>query len=271
MTARPLKPSKDGNWAWFSKSATGRIREACDSHSFLKSALAVYSTFAECASNEGGSTFTIGKKKIAGMAGVSDRHMDEISKFLQAIGLLTWKENYILGTKERGHNTYTLLAATSGTPCATSGAKNTTPGTECATSGTSENSEVCADNKEKEESKEPPKKRVLLFPESLQSESFTVRWNEWTEYFIAKTGSRSKAALSFQAQLNTLSTLTEAEAIACINQSIASGWKGFFPQSKPKPNNPRNFGFAGNASDRGREYAERTAKLKDEGQEEVPF
>ena len=77
---------------------------------------------------------------------------------------------------------------------------------------------------------------------------FFNKWNEWKEYkkqqhkFTFKTGSTEKTSLN---QLVQLSKNNVDIAIDIINQSIASGWKGFFEiknkQNATKPNNETRF------------------------------
>lgn len=60
---------------------------------------------------------------------------------------------------------------------------------------------------------------------------FSNKWNEWKDYkksqhkFVFKTGATEKTSLN---QLVTLSGNDSQIAVKIIDQSIASGWKGFF-------------------------------------------
>ena len=56
-------------------------------------------------------------------------------------------------------------------------------------------------------------------------------WDNWKEYKREEFGFKYKSPKTEQAQLMKLTTLSESNennAIAIINQSIESGWKGFF-------------------------------------------
>ena|GEM_PF-1858004 len=64
------------------------------------------------------------------------------------------------------------------------------------------------------------------------SESFLDRWEDWKEYkktefkFQYKSEKSEQAALS---ELHAISKGIESDAILIIQQSMAKGWKGFFP------------------------------------------
>ena len=66
-------------------------------------------------------------------------------------------------------------------------------------------------------------------------ENFKRAWGEWVNY-RTKTKKRL-SAFAQEKQLAILLGLTEDEAVACINRSIANDWQGLFPEkagnSKP--------------------------------------
>ena len=68
------------------------------------------------------------------------------------------------------------------------------------------------------------------------SEIFRKVWNEWVNY-----RSKTKKKLSVFArdkQLEMLTAMSEREAIACIERSIANDWQGLFPEK----GNSKSFG-----------------------------
>lgn len=99
---------------------------------------------------------------------------------------------------------------------------------------------------------------ALQFPLHLNSPKFHEAWKVWQEYY-PKRVPKSKGTLlkTFQAQLNKLSEMTEAEAILSIQNSIANSWQGVFPPKEtfnhfPKPP----------PAHRANEYPEQTIKAK---------
>lgn len=59
---------------------------------------------------------------------------------------------------------------------------------------------------------------------------FRKVWEEWVKYRRASKKKLSEFAK--EKQLSMLATLTETEAIACIERSIANDWQGLFPPDK---------------------------------------
>ena len=87
--------------------------------------------------------------------------------------------------------------------------------------------ELSVDNSEKK----PPVKLfptfVELIPEKLATETFKAKWREWEHYRRSRKKPISEAAAT--KQLAMLANLTEAEAIASIDQSIQNDYQGLFP------------------------------------------
>lgn len=74
-----------------------------------------------------------------------------------------------------------------------------------------------------------------LIPERMRSEKFIAKWREWEHYRRNRKKAISEAAAT--KQLKMLSELSEADAIAAIDQSIQNDYQGIFP---PKGNMPNN-------------------------------
>lgn len=97
------------------------------------------------------------------------------------------------------------------------------------------------------------KKSEPSVPFSLpHGNSFSLAWTEWLEY--RKEKGKKVSPIAAKKQLNELSKVSEAEAVAAINKSIASDWQGIFtdktkpqrPSLLPDPSKPRKFGANGN-------------------------
>jgi hypothetical protein len=108
MTPQP-RHIKDGPFAWQSKAANRKIRDAFDASRNVSSALVIYMALTEIASDEASETFDKTVGYIAVKAGVSTRTVTTISPGLQDIRLVSIRENTIPGSKLKGPNTYTLL------------------------------------------------------------------------------------------------------------------------------------------------------------------
>ena len=65
------------------------------------------------------------------------------------------------------------------------------------------------------------------------SELFKKSWDEWLNYRVKTKKKLSSYAKDYQ--LKMLAALTEAEAIATIERSIANDWQGLFPEKNSKP------------------------------------
>ena len=81
----------------------------------------------------------------------------------------------------------------------------------------------------KEGKGEKPK---IVYP--FDTETFSEQWAIWKDYKANEHGFKYKTAVSEQAALSSLGTLSkydEATAIAIMHQSMANGWKGFFEEN----------------------------------------
>ena len=78
--------------------------------------------------------------------------------------------------------------------------------------------------------KEKPKKPESfwnLLPDHLLNQTIAEKWKEWEDYRRKRGKSISEAAA--RKQMKMLSELTQEEAIAAIDQSIANDYQGLFP------------------------------------------
>lgn len=78
--------------------------------------------------------------------------------------------------------------------------------------------------------KEKPKKPESfwnLLPDHLLNQTVAEKWKEWEDYRRKRGKSISEAAA--RKQMKMLSELTQEEAIAAIDQSIANDYQGLFP------------------------------------------
>ena len=76
----------------------------------------------------------------------------------------------------------------------------------------------------------------------FEGEEFKEAWKSWREYKKAEHGFKFKSSTSEQASLHQLQNLSgddAATAIRIIGQSLANGWKGFFPIKNQKNDNKR--------------------------------
>lgn len=81
--------------------------------------------------------------------------------------------------------------------------------------------------KEKEKEKEIP---AIIYP--FETDTFIATWKVWKEYKAKQHKFTFKTAMTEQASLKHLGELSgqdELTALLIIQQSIANGWKGFFP------------------------------------------
>lgn len=95
------------------------IRDCFDSSNNVASALAVYVSLAEKASDEQSETFDCRVRDIAARAGISYRTANDILHRFEVFGIIAIRRNVIGKTKERAPSTYTLL--TLGNDCRTLG------------------------------------------------------------------------------------------------------------------------------------------------------
>lgn len=63
-----------------------------------------------------------------------------------------------------------------------------------------------------------------------KSEAFQASWEEWTQF--RKEIKKALTPTSIKRQLAFLGSMTEAQALASVDQSIRNGWQGLFPVAK---------------------------------------
>tara|TARA_R100001163_G_C5065624_1_gene203637 strand:- start:1999 stop:2697 length:699 start_codon:yes stop_codon:yes gene_type:complete len=74
------------------------------------------------------------------------------------------------------------------------------------------------------------KKKGVVLP--FDSKEFSTAWQSWKEYKRDEHGFKFKSSASEQASLHQLQNLSggnEQTAVCIIGQSLANGWRGFFP------------------------------------------
>ena len=84
------------------------------------------------------------------------------------------------------------------------------------------------------------KRKGVVMP--FEGKEFEEAWKNWKEYKRAEHGFKFKSPASEQASLHQLQTLSGDDAptaIRIIGQSLANGWKGFFPLKNLKNDNAR--------------------------------
>lgn len=75
--------------------------------------------------------------------------------------------------------------------------------------------------------------KVLVFPESLSSETFRQKFDEWITFRKTKRGVSANGWPGFfQKQLTSLSKFSEAEVVEAIENSIFQGYTGIFLKRK---------------------------------------
>ena len=89
-----------------------------------------------------------------------------------------------------------------------------------------------------------PKEKISfvdLLPAHLQSDTMQKKWLEWEAYRRKQRKTISEAAA--RKQMLLLQTLSEADAIAAIDQSIANDYQGLFPPKNThnKPNHRKDY------------------------------
>jgi hypothetical protein len=100
---------KDGPFCWQSKKVLRFIRDCFDETNNVASALAVYLSLTEKASDTQSETFDCRVRDIAARADVSYRTaMNALLRF-ETLGIISIRRNCIANTKERAPSTYTLL------------------------------------------------------------------------------------------------------------------------------------------------------------------
>jgi len=245
-------------WSWVSKAAQERALEIGG----LK-LLLVYLALCRLESDapdEAKGCFHASANQIARHTGLSPRSVQGVLSQLESSGLATVQSGR--GSGDKGShvaNRYTLLqiqppyALDAYTPYATG-----------ADAHTQIQHEIIADNKELEELKEiegvvdeKPKRSKSLhiqlppIPVELDTPAFGIAWDEWIQY--RKEIKKSLTPSSASQQLKTLAGWGVGAAIASIEASVVSGWRGLFPPkgfchtndqtvpSLPKSKEPENW------------------------------
>jgi hypothetical protein len=113
------RSTKDGPFCWQNKGALRLIRDHFDSTNTVASALAVYVSLTEIASDEQSEVFARRVGDIASRAGLSYKTTIKVLHRLEALGLVVTTRNKVAGTKENAPSTYRLVRL--GNKCPTSG------------------------------------------------------------------------------------------------------------------------------------------------------
>lgn len=108
--ARKSDKPPHGGWFPIREEWLRRIDRTLDSEVARRKAILALVTVFRIANLEGANTFTRPVASIARDMALSYRHALEGLGLLQALGLLTIRENRIPGTKERAPSQYTVLA-----------------------------------------------------------------------------------------------------------------------------------------------------------------
>ena len=101
---------KNGPFCWQEKQVLRFIRDCFDDTNSVASALAIYLSLTERASDEQAETFDCRVREIAARAGVGYRTAMNVLPRLEALGIIAIRRNRIANTKERAPSTYTLLS-----------------------------------------------------------------------------------------------------------------------------------------------------------------
>lgn len=110
--------TKDGPFCWQNKRVLRRIRDHFDNTNNISSALAVYTTLTEIASDEQSETFQRRILEIGARAGLSYKTTAKVLYRLEALSIIAIRRNKISGTLENAPSTYSLLGL--GNECPTS-------------------------------------------------------------------------------------------------------------------------------------------------------
>lgn len=150
---------------------------------------------------------------LAGLLGCSDRHVRGLLEALESKGLLRRSE-----TPEGRVITTASTAALK-----PQGGGTTVPGgAELQFRGGRNHSSANIKGNRKEDS-------ILTLTLPFESDRFRKAWGEWVDH---RRQIKAKLTnLAANKQLSMLKTLGEDRAIACIEKSISSGWRGLFPES----------------------------------------
>ena len=103
------RSTKDGPFCWQTKKVLRRIRDHFDDTNNVSSALAVYLSLTEFASDAKSEVFQRRILEIAARAGVSYKTAGKVLSRLEALSIIAITRNKISGTKENAPSTYTLL------------------------------------------------------------------------------------------------------------------------------------------------------------------
>jgi hypothetical protein len=105
----PKRSTKDGPFCWQTKKVLRLIRDHFDDTNSASSALAVYLSLTEIASDGKSEVFQRRILEIAERAGVSYKTAAKVLSRLEALSIIAITRNKISGTKENAPSTYTLL------------------------------------------------------------------------------------------------------------------------------------------------------------------
>ncbi|MGA2258472.1 MAG: helix-turn-helix domain-containing protein [Thermoguttaceae bacterium] len=158
------------------------------------------------------------------------------------------QEGAIIGDEQDGRATvYTLSTGARICPPENGGGHKSAgdPGTDLP-GGRHENAggaaRICPLTRTKNETIEPsPLKKTkgrgaaVVIPESLDSELFTSKWEEWKAYRKEKKSPLTTTTIV--KQLAKLASWGQDKAIASLDEAMEKGWAGFF---EPKQNGERN-------------------------------
>ena len=100
---------KNGPFCWQSKQVLRLIRDCFDESNNVASALAVYASLSEKASDKQSETFDCRIRDIAARAGVSYKTAANVLRRLEALTIIAIRRNKTSNTQENAPSTYTLL------------------------------------------------------------------------------------------------------------------------------------------------------------------
>jgi len=115
-TISPTRKIGDGPFCWQSKPVLRLIRDHFDQTNNVTSAIAVYVTLTEIASDMQAESFDRRIGEIAARAGVSYRTAAKILTCFEKLSIIAITRNKISGTNENAPSTYTLLMLGNGFP-----------------------------------------------------------------------------------------------------------------------------------------------------------
>jgi hypothetical protein len=100
---------RNGPFCWQSKDVLRLIRDSFDETNSVTSALAIYGSLSEKASDEQSETFDCRIRDIAARAGVSYKTAANVLRRFEALAIIAIQRNKISNTQENAPSTYTLL------------------------------------------------------------------------------------------------------------------------------------------------------------------